>query len=186
MLVEVEIEIQCKSVAKHIASTLPYSRLLSERLSSADGVLGVFILPPSCAYNERLYEGAEHASKMPGWHQTETASTCLKGRLEFGTILNNWRNGLRSARCNSVRSEAGHRIRDIKGFVSSKNDRHRSVQNPSVCLKTLSISFKLSWATLCAKVHAHRPWWREFWKHIWQTPVGDAVVFIPTHWVGRG
>lgn len=54
MLVEVEIEIQCKSVAKHIASTLPYSRLLSERLSSADGVLGVFILPPSCAYNERL------------------------------------------------------------------------------------------------------------------------------------
>lgn len=65
MLVEVEIEIQCKSVPKHIASTLPYSQMLSERLSSADGVLGVFILPPSCAYNER-YEGAEHASKMPG------------------------------------------------------------------------------------------------------------------------
>lgn len=66
MLVEVEIEIQCKTVPNHIASTLPYTRLLSERLTSADGVLGMFILPPSYGYNESLYEGAEHASKMSG------------------------------------------------------------------------------------------------------------------------
>lgn len=117
---------------------------------------------PLYGCNESLREEEKCASKMTGWHQTETVLNLLKGRSEFGMILNNWRNGLRSARCNSVRSKAGCRIRDIKGFVSSKNDRQRSVQGPSVCLKTPSCH-------ICAELHRHRLAFGAFWKRLTNT-----------------
>lgn len=75
----------------------------------------------------------------------------------------------------------GCRVRDIKCFVGSKSDWHRSVQNPSFCLQS-PITFKAKWWTaVYAEVHMHVLCFGDFCKQVWKTPMGSLIVFLSGH-----